>query len=165
MQTTVVQKRKRFDHDQWRWAALILGVIGILAIGAVALVLARTGEDTDQSRTLIVTTTSPFSETLDKGMLSPSVGQRDQDEVMRREGLQTAAPVSGELFLPEYGDGIIPGTGVERAEAPSAVGVIEYYLPEYGDGIIPGTGVDPYFSNEQTEDARPGFSTDGRFIP
>jgi len=105
MQTTIGRKQKRFDHQQTRLLALIIGLVATVAIIAVVLAMTRTEDDAEQVSAVIVTTQPPFSDTLDKGMLSPSVGQQERREVVRREGLET---VTRKVVIPAAEDPPLP---------------------------------------------------------
>jgi len=132
MQTTVGRKQKRFDHQQTRLLALIIGLVATVAIIAVALAMTRTEDDAEQVSAVIVTTQPPFSDTLDKGMLSPAVAQRERTEILRREGIQIGA---GEdmLDLPEHGKGIIPGFRSNDVHVEAQ----EPYHPGLDEGFVP----------------------------
>lgn len=114
MQTTASRKQKRFDHQQTRLLALIIGLVAAVAIIVVVLALTRTGDDADQSSASIVTTQPPFSETLDKGMLSPIVQQQERREVVRREGLESTSVRQWEPSQVARREGLQPlaGSGI-----------------------------------------------------
>lgn len=119
MQTTVSRKQKRFDHQQARRLALIIGLVASLAIVAVALVLARSGEGAEQSHAVIVTTQPPFSETLDKGMLSSAAGPRERHEVLRREGQQAGSASQGERSEVVRREGLATATADPQQGLPT----------------------------------------------
>ena len=125
MQTTASKKLKWFDHRQARRLALIIALVATFAIVAVTLVLARSGDETEQVSAIIVAT-QPLSDTLDNDTLSPSVGHREQRDVVRREGLEMPSrkvivPVAEDPPLPEgWVDPYLTRNNVGQPPSPPA---------------------------------------------